>query len=473
MGDALVNPWDFVFMLEGAILFSARTTRRLDPGAANRASAPFAVRSHPAGHGTRGREKTQRGEQWMPIWGQPTSAAGLAAMLGEARMQLGRQVAHRPIDVARAVSRLGAARGITDFVRFGYLERNGQSNIAVPLGRLDVRARPRSRLVDDLAPWLDRLQRLTRDDFAPARLVVAEGVLADAVFAVLTRTDTPDRWQAVLLAAAAMEEIQASGTAITAGPIPGLGPGWLDAADDGSVEWRLACALGSATGAYGRQGRADDPVRHHWLPLERGARRFRVSEKRLVRDPRVVAGSRDLVADLCAIVLRRLVEGAQRGDRRLALVAASGYEANPGDLAALIAGAVDVDRVLRLARALMAVRWRRCRGSLVAPPGPTTWPDEAWTALRLSCLPWSLGDDQLLAPDEAMVRRLTAGDGATAVELALRRLTASGLRPPLRAAFTDAATARLWAAALAFPISKRTARALARRFEPPNPKEIR
>jgi CRISPR-associated protein Csx17 len=72
-----------------------------------------------------------------------------------------------------------------------------------------------------------------------------------------------------------------------------------------------------------------------------------------------------------------------------------------------------------------------------------------------------------------MVRRLTAGDGATAVELALRRLTASGLRPPLRAAFTDAATARLWAAALAFPISKRTARALARRFEPPNPKEIR
>ena len=37
----LVNPWDFVLMMEGAILFSSRATRRLDPNAFSRVSAPF------------------------------------------------------------------------------------------------------------------------------------------------------------------------------------------------------------------------------------------------------------------------------------------------------------------------------------------------------------------------------------------------------------------------------------------------
>lgn len=486
MPDGVGSAWDFLLLTEGASLFRSTITLRSRTSTSSRRflASPFYFPPHAAGSGSsarldeyvmqKGRATPGRGEQWFPLWNVPVTLAELRSLINEGRCSTGRNHARRPLEAAQAIGRLGIARGVTAFCRYGYLQRNNLStHFAVPLGRIDVVARPGARLADDLRQWLDRLHRQARSKQSPARLEQAERRLADAVFGVLSHNDTPDRWQAVLLAAAAMEEIQASGTAITAGPIPRLGPGWLAAADDGSAEWRLACALGSAAGTYDRQGRARDSVRHHWLPLEPRTHRFRVSEKRLIRDPRVVAGGRDLVADLGAIVLRRLVEGAQRGDRRLALVSASGYEASPGDLAALIAGAVDVDRVLRLARALMAVRWRRCRGSLVVPPGPTTWPDEAWMALRLSSLPWSLGDDQLLAPDEAMVRRLTAGDGSSAVELALRRLAAAGLRPPLRAAFTDATTARLWAAALAFPISKRTARALARRFESPNPKEIR
>ncbi|MBK6846777.1 MAG: type I-U CRISPR-associated protein Csx17 [Proteobacteria bacterium] len=292
-GDSHVNPWDFLLMLEGALLFSARSTRRLDPAAANRASAPFAVRAHAAGYSTRGHEKAERGEQWMPLWSHPTSLADLEAMFGEARLQLGRQVAHRPIDVARALSRLGATRGITAFTRFGYLERNGQAKIAVPLGRLGVQARPRARLIDDIAPWLDRLQRLARDQHAPARLVLAEGKLADTVFAALTHDDAPSRWQAVLLAAGSVEALQSSGTAFKAGPLPPLAPEWLAAADDGSVEWRLACALGSAAASYDAMHRPRDPVRHHWLPLQPGGHRYLEEDRRLRRDARVVMMGRD------------------------------------------------------------------------------------------------------------------------------------------------------------------------------------
>ena len=465
-GDSFINPWDFVLMLEGAILFSARSTRRLDPTASSRASAPFAVRSHVVGHGSGGSEKAERGEQWMPLWTRPSSASDLQAMLGEARVQLGRATAHRPVDIVRAVARLGVTRGVTRFTRFGFLERNGQSTLAVPLGRVEVIERPLARLVDDLAPWLDRLARLARDKHAPARLIHAERRFADAVFAVLTHDNSADRWQAVLLAASAVEAIQASGTAFKAGPIPPLSPEWVAASNDGSVEWRLACALGSAAATYEADGQPRDPIRHHWLPLDKSARRFREKDQRLFRDSRVVIGGRDAVADFAAIVERRLVEAAQRGQRRLPLVAARGCEANPVDLGALIAGDVDLGRVSALTRAFMAVRWGRWKPANSAALPTGAWPDESWISLRLACLPWPLDDNRTIPADDTLVRRLMSGDGAAAVDVALRHLRAAGLRPPIRGASAGPPTARLWAAALAFPVSHYWALAMARPFEP-------
>ena len=470
-GAGLINAWDFVLMMEGAILFSARSTRRLGVLTSRRASAPFAVHAHACGHGTPGDEKADRGEQWMPIWDAPTALPDLTAMLGEARLQLGRQTALRPIDVALAVSRIGVARGISQFVRFGYLERNGQSNLAVPLGRIRVRERARSRLIDDLGTWLDRLQRLARDKFAPARLARAEHRLADAVFDALLHDDEPARWQSVLLAAVAIEELQLGGSATRAGPIPPLSPAWLAACDDGTAVWRLAVALGSAAAGYERQ-RAIDPVRHHWLPLKRGARRFDEREKRLANDPRVVITGRDPVGDCIALVERRLVEAAAAGRRRLPLVTVPGYEAEPADLAQLVSGGVDLARVVALARALMPVRW-----SHVPASGPhiraAAWPEETWLAVRLTHLALPLTADRPIPTDLAIVRRLGSGDAPAAIELGLRRLRAAGLRPPIVAGIATAPIARLWAAALAFPISQSTARAMARRFEPSNFKEIR
>ncbi len=470
-GQGLLNPWDFVFMMEGTILFSARATRRLDPAAVGGGSAPFAVRAHPTGHATAGQENVDRGEQWMPLWSRPTSLGDLRTMLGEARAQFGKQVARRPIDVARAVARLGVARGITGFTRFGYAERFGQSTMAVPLGRIEVRERPHARLIDDLAPWLDRLQRDARDQNAPARLVHAERRLADAVFAVLTHDETPARWQAVLVGASAVEAIQVAGTAFRAGPIPPLSAEWLRAADDGSVEWRLACALGSAAGGYDHDHRPRDSVRCHWSPLDRGGHRYREKEKRIVRGPRVVATSIDALADCAAIVERRLIEATQRGDRHLPLVAAPGAGARPADLAELVAGRADLSRVVALARGLMALRWGGPGMSVGTAAGAPSWPDEPWIAIRLACLPWPLDERRTVPVDDAVVRRLRAGDAAAAVELALRRLRAAGLRAPLRVATADAATAQLWGAALAFPISRRTAHMMARRFDPKSRKE--
>lgn len=463
-----VNSWDFVLMLEGAILFTSRATRRLDPNAFSKASAPFAVRPHAAGFATPGAEKAQRGEQWMPLWRQPATLPDLATMLGEARVQLDRQPANRPVDMARAISRLGVARGIETFVRYGYLERNGQSTLAVPLGRVNVpeQQNPHAYLIDDLAAWMDRVQRRSRDKNAPARLVNAERRLADAVFAALTHDHTPERWQAILVAAAEIELLQVAGTGIDAGPIPALRPDWVSAVAEDSAEFRLALALGSVAASY-FNGNPRDPVRHHLLPLERGARRFKTADKKLVNDPRVVVSGRHPLRDLAAIVERRLTEAAQKGQRRSRLLAAAGCGAHFDDLSRFLSGTVDVDRLFGLARAFMAIKWHQWSREHLPPiTASTAVPEECWLAVRLCCLPWPLTGDQDIPADERIVRLLMSGDSVRAIDIACQRLRSVGIRPPIYAGTTDALTARRWAAALAFPIHRGAALHAAAKLDP-------
>jgi CRISPR-associated protein Csx17 len=475
-GGNLVNPWDFILMMEGTIIFTSLATRRLDPAAVTRASAPFAARSHAAGFATPGSEKAQRGEQWMPIWSQPATLRDVSAMFGEGRVQLGRQTAYRPVDVARAISRLGVARGIDAFMRYGYLERNGQSTLAIPLGRVEVRHHPRAYLIDDLAGWMNQLDRRSRDKTAPARLGHAEKRLANTVFAALTHDHTPDRWQAILLAAADVEAIQATGTAIEAQPMPSLRPEWVIAVADGVVdvheaaEIRLALSLGSAAANYQRNGRPIDPVRHHWLPLEDGARRFKTSDKRLVNDPRVVASGRDAIRDLASVVERRMIEAGMKGQRRSRLVAASNCGARLDDLTQFLSGQLDVEKIAGLARAFMAIRWDKWGRQHLSQHPPRSkqdaQPDEAWLAIRLACLPFALGKEQDIPADERIIRLLNSNNAARAIEIASRRIRAAGIRPPFQFGTVDAATARLWAAALAFPIDWATAKRITETLDP-------
>lgn len=453
-GESLVNAWDFVLMLEGSLFFTSRSTRRLAPNEFARASAPFAVRPHAAGFPTPGAEKTLRGEQWMPFWNQPATIADVAALFGEARAQLLRRTANRPVEMARAISQLGVARGVNSFMRYGYLERNGQSTLAVPLGIVNVRHHPRAHLIDDIAAWMDRLQFRSRDKNAPARLIQAERQLADAVFNALTHDYSSERWQGILAAASSIESLQATGTAIEAGPIPPLGPEWVSTVNDGSPEVRLALALGSTAAGYTPDGRPIDPIRHHWLPLEEGARKFRTSDKRLFKDPRVVASNRDTLTDLSAIVLRRLIEAGMKGKRRSQMVAAKGCSARLDDLARFLEGSINLNKLINLARAFMAIKWNKWSPNhYLKAPFKNEQPSEAWLAIRLGCLPWPLAPGKDIPADLRIVRLLIANESPRSINLALMRLRSVGIRPPLRAGITEGTSCRLWTAALAFPIN--------------------
>jgi len=484
-GDSAVNPADFLLMLEGALLFTAHVTRRMDAAEHLSLAAPFAVRAAAAGYASAAQsDEGARGEQWLPLWGQPASLAEVRQLFAEARSRVGARSVTEPLDFAKAVARFGTARGMAEFVRVAYIERNGQSNLAVPLSRIRVPTAPAPRvlLVDELETWLRRLRRAARDERAPARLRLVEHRLADALFTVVQHPDEPARWQEVLLALAAVEELQVAGTAFEVGTVPRLGPEWVTAADDGSPELRLALAF-ALQGSFLEQTRRWDGVRRHWLPLDPRTGRFATTgdsgRSRLAARPEVVLQGRGGIQDALALVERRLVEAGQRALRNLPLRPAPRAAARCQDLAELLRGAIDLDRTLALGRALMALdlrRWNESRVRLVAPAGDSgvagsgashaDWPDDGWLAVRLANLPAPLREDRAVAVDPAIVRRLAAGDAVSAVALAAQRLRAAGLHVPLATVVADAQTARRWGAALAFPISARTALAFARRLDP-------
>lgn len=471
------SPWDLLLAFEGTIVVQSGVARRSNIDQHRFLTSPYYFAPLGMGGGSssdmdefvlnKGRKNPGRGEQWFPLWGTPSTFAEIQLLFREGRCSSGRRAAKNPLDAARAICGLGATRGIASFLRYGYLQRdNLATHFAVLLGRIQVRENSTARLVDDLSGWLDRLHRAARSKNAPARLLHAERRLADAVFAALIHDPTPDRWQAVLLAAAEIESLQATGTGIEAGPIPSLRPDWVSAVAEDSAEFRLALALSSAAASCFND-KPSDPIRHHVLPLEPGARRFSIAEKKLVNDPRVVVSGRDPLRDLVAIVERRLYEARDKGQRRSRLVAATGCGARFGDLARFVCGAVDVDRLFGLARAFMAINWNNWSPEYLpkAKP-PNDRPEECWLAMRLCCLPFAIHTKHDIPADERIVRLLVSGEAARAIEIARQRLQSVGIRPPMYAGTTNADAALRWAAALAFPIHPNTARRAAVVLDP-------
>jgi len=483
-GDSLLNPFDYVLMMEGCVVMRASATRRLDANASQRAAAPFVVPAFAAGYASAARsDESARGEQWMPLWSQPMLIAEVKHLFAEGRAQLGRSSASRPLDFACAATRMGVARGIASFQRFGYIERNGQSNLAVPLGRFQVRDRASENdaCLDDVAAWTARIHREASGADAPARLATAARRVGDACFEATRRPDSPLTWQELLRAMVGVEAVMRTGTGFRAGPIPLLSAGWLLAADDGSSEFRLALSFALQVSA-GNNSRAEqvDGVRRHWLPLV-AARvpRFAVSgdtqHPRLDMRPEVVLDGRDGIGDAIALVTRRLFEASQKGQRAFPLVPAPGAATSPADVMDWISGEVDANRTLELGRALMAIDRRamsRARDANARPTRSTVAIDDGWACIRLACLPWPIGTQTEAVCEPAILRRLAAGDASGALDLAVRRLRAAGLTPPVRSTAAAYRDARRWAASLAFPISQPGAELLLRALDLSTPKEF-
>jgi CRISPR-associated protein Csx17 len=457
MADSLINPWDFIFMLEGSLLFASATVKRLEAGTPGALSYPFSVRQSGAGYGSAARadESSARAEIWLPLWQAPTSLTELHALMAEGRAQIGRRPARTGVDFARAVAGLGVDRGITAFQRYGFQVRNGLAYFATPLGRFVVRRQPQVDLLSDVDAWLDRFRRAASADQAPASAGRALRRLDEAILRVCQQRST-QRLQEVLIALGECERVMVTSFVWTQTsgltPIPPLSAGWLDEANDQTPVFRLAAAASSVWGRYGAS-QLSVPLRSQMEPVHTWIRDTHLQvawQTDAGRDVAWHGGSP--IAALGAVLARRILKAVQAGCSTFP--DHGGLMADPGDIADFIEGRANDHRLMALLWGLLLLDWPAVHAvaqTRVARPDRTS-PGAAYALLKLCFAGQKIRDVEIpLVPE--IYRRAVIGDGVVATRLAARRLRASGLVPAVHHVTLSQATARRIAAALVFPVS--------------------
>ncbi|MGP8000177.1 MAG: type I-U CRISPR-associated protein Csx17 [Streptosporangiaceae bacterium] len=157
--DHRVNPWAYVLLVEGALLFAAGAARRFRHEV-GRAAIPFtALSSSPHGSASGAEGEESRGEIWVPVWRRAFTLAEIRQLFGEARATWRSRPARRSAEFYAATRTLGVARGVDEFVRYGLHRRNGLAFAAVPVDRIDVHTDRNVGLIAAVEDWAARLRR--------------------------------------------------------------------------------------------------------------------------------------------------------------------------------------------------------------------------------------------------------------------------------------------------------------------------
>ena len=475
-GNSLLNPWDFVLMMEGAVLFAGAAARRLSAQASSRAVFPFTVDSSMAVSGAFEYGESSRAEFWAPLWGQPATLHELEHLMFEGRAQLGRRQVASGMDFARAVAGLGTEWGVDQFQRYGFLERYGRTYLAAPLGRFQVRRdqdiAQRANVLFDLNTWMDSMRRNASAQNAPVGLSVALSQIESAIFE-FCQQGRPEDLQNVLIAVGHAERWLSNsglrkdndkGKGVR--PLNRLSRDWLRHANDGAPEFRLARAMASILSEQARGETKVGPVRENLEPVENGGRTtWKENSVSFVW----TAGAP--LSNMQAVLERRCLEGRMQSlEENGHPPLNSAYSALLGDTAAFLDGNVDVQRVADLALPLSFVSYRsRSQPSDFQQNAPFNI-SAAYAAMKLTLLPgkfvWPQFDLKVkIQMEPQMLTMLRAGRVRDAYRVACRRLWASGLKPlsddPGIADRSD--YGRRLAAALLFPLDEGAHSALAER----------
>ena len=432
--SSLGNPWDLVLAVEGSLALVGGAARRHADGAADGLmTAPFTVRSTAAGYGTAVAGEKGRAELWLPLWNGWATYAEITNLIRESRAQVrsGRtlRAARSGLDFARAAGELGVARGIDAFERYTILERSGQSNLAVPAGRVKVAPRPSAAALASIDPWLGGLLGFANADNCPTGVARQIRRLERACFQMAARGDRLDALATLEQMGVVEGALARSSTAIDKGRRPLRGAPaspWIAAADDGSVEFVAAVSIASM--------RTDDrnaPTMRDYL------HGTTAQGREFDRDRRHLVSARSAEGLLASIHARSHLESQRTNDESGARERRLGFEhgtwCDLGVCRLLATGRLDGDRVVRLARGLVLLDHRYQKGGVSRRRQLTASPAPAYDMLALAWwwrpprghpeAPHSLG------PRPGWAARLAHGAADNVLRDASIRLRMAGMAP--------------------------------------------
>ncbi len=459
-GVSLINPWDFILMMEGTLVLAGAAVRRFGVANSTKASFPFTVRAVAAGFDSLAAkdEAESRGELWLPLWIRPTGMGELRQLFGEGRAEISGRTAQDGADFARAVASLGVDRGITGFNRLGFLKRSGKAFLAAPLGRFEVVERTHVDLLREVDSWLASFRRAAGDKNAPPRFGSAARRIDSAIFD-FCKYGGAAFFQRILIALGRAERELAGAERFREDkklkPLAGLSTAWIEAADDGSREFDIALAIAGVRHEPDHDGDRPKigPLRVNlepvtlWYDKQEGNQKAKWAEKERC----VVWNAADLATNLANVLQRRMMDAARTGCERLPL--ASRSTAALDTIAAFIAGQLDDQRIERLIWGLMLVESAPYQPRFGAAPNDVL--DDAhpyavlprdYALLKLLFLPrplvptrsgdsvsWRLarhGESGIaIRPEPRLLPLLRAGRVGDACRIAARRLRISGVVP--------------------------------------------
>lgn len=453
-GPLTTNAWDYLLCIEGSCVWASGVVRRM--GQSGRAMAAFPFTVNVSGTGSSGiafydqfkpkQAKREIAEMWLPLWFRPVSFVEASSLISEGRATHGGRNAETGVDFARAAAALGVDRGIGAFQRIAFLMRNGQSFLAVSLGRFEISARAEIDLVREIDPWLSGFRRAAGDKKAPPRFRTALNRIESTIFE-FCKYGGPYSFQQIVAALGSAERELARtqgkvGRSKTKpNPLIGLSLAWMHASNDESPEFVIARALASVHDSEAKIGHLRSNIEPVLVSSRKNGEWY---AKWTDKDRAVVWNTAHLATNLLNILQRRMMDGRRAGCTWLPL--ASRLSVPLATVAAFLAGELNDQLIEQLIWGLSLIS--STTHSLNQHESDDAPIPRAYALLKLLFLPRPLVIERqaegtpfarLLRHDErggvvirsepAILHLLSGGRLGEACAIAMRRLRASGLSP--------------------------------------------
>ena len=240
-GKKLSNPWEYVMMMEGTILFGGSIARRLSVNT-DKAVFPYTTNIANVGYATSATDEDGKGEIWLPLWTNPATYGEIKHVFSEGRVEINGRQARTGVEFARAIASFGTERGITEFHRNCILQRKGQSYLAVSAGKMQVINKPAVHLISDIDEWYNPIIRQSKTKKATASLKRLVRNM-DTVIMRFCKSGKKLHMQEILIIIGKMERYVSDHEGTK--PLQLLSKDWLVECYDGTAEFRLAASVAS------------------------------------------------------------------------------------------------------------------------------------------------------------------------------------------------------------------------------------
>ena len=354
MADGLVNPWDYIFALEGAVTFAGALVKRAS--SSDRPSYPFSFTSVAAGFGSASTGEDTRGELWLPIWAGAASWAAVSALLRRGRLEVdltnnrttAARSARNSLDAVHGALTLGVASGLQRMERVVLAARNGLAYTGTNAGVIHVGERRDPAVASlnrEILQWIARTGGLQIGAQAlDAIRTYEESVYAYGATRINDHLQRARAFQEIIAALGLVDRTVALGPPKDHKPLPFLesmllAPG--GPLDDGSAEHRLARAIASL--GNWRANNPQSSLRFDLVGVRYGSKGLAYGSDR------AVLWRSDTKAMLASIAARRTRDvAAARADASTKYLLHASAVAMLGDFELLLAEELDLDRLGRL-----------------------------------------------------------------------------------------------------------------------------